>query len=113
MPGLPILHSKDLVNWTTSSGMLSTVSDEAVFVKDGVNHGNAVWAPSIRYHNGEFYIYYGDPDLGIFMTKAKDKGPWSPLKLVARTKGVIDTPPAGTRTGRPTCRGALPGAAPI
>lgn len=101
VPGLPILHSKDLVNWTIIGYAIDRFPDEAVFVKDGVNHGNAVWAPSIRYHNGEFYIYYGDPDLGIFMTKAKDpKGPWSPLKLVARTKGVIDTCPLWDDDGK-------------
>ncbi len=101
VPGLPILHSKDLVNWTIISYAIDRFPDEALFVKDGVNHGNAVWAPSIRYHNGEFYIYYGDPDLGIFMTKAKDpKGPWSPLKLVARKKGVIDTCPLWDEDGK-------------
>lgn len=101
VPGLPILHSKDLVNWTIISYAIDRFPDEALYVKDGVNHGNAVWAPSIRYHNGEFYIYYGDPDLGIFMTKAKDpKGPWSPLKLVARKKGVIDTCPLWDEDGK-------------
>lgn len=41
-------------------------------------HGNRVWAPSIRHHNGEFYIFWGDPDQGAFMVKAKDpKGPSS------------------------------------
>ena len=63
IPGLPILHSKDLVNWTIIGHAIAEMPDYAKFTTP--NHGNAVWAPAIRYHNGEFYIYYGDPDLGI------------------------------------------------
>lgn len=41
-------------------------------------HGNGVWAPAIRFHNGEFHIFYGDPDFGIYMLKARNAaGPWS------------------------------------
>ena len=48
-------------------------------------HGNAIWAPSLRHHNGVFYIYFGDPDRGVFMTTAFDpKGPWTPLKLIKK-----------------------------
>ena len=65
------------------------------------SHGNAVWAPSIRYHDGEFYIYYGDPDLGIFMTKAKNPaGPWEPLVHVMKFKGIIDTCPFWDEDGK-------------
>ena len=71
IPGLPILHSKDLVNWTLIGHAIAEMPEYAQAAKDP-SHGNAVWAPSIRYHNGEFYIYYGDPDLGIFMTKTKN-----------------------------------------
>lgn len=90
-PGLPILHSKDLVNWKIiSHAVIKYPIDE--FRKP--QHGNGIWAPSIRYHKGEFYIYYGDPDYGIFMTKAKDpKGPWTPLKLIKKAKGWIDPCP--------------------
>ena len=46
-------------------------------------HGNRVWAPSIRYHNGEFYIFWGDPDQGVYMVKSsKVEGPWSEPVLV-------------------------------
>ena len=92
-PGLPILHSKDLVNWTIINYAIDKMPDYAMFGED-VNHGGSVWAPSIRYHKGEFYIYYGDPDLGIFMTKAKDPaGEWEPLVLVKEGKGLIDACP--------------------
>ncbi len=91
LPGLPILHSKDLVNWKIIS---HAAIEYPIKEFNKPQHGNGIWAPSIRYHNGEFYIYYGDPDYGIFMTKAKDpKGPWSPLKLIKAAKGWIDPCP--------------------
>lgn len=93
IPGLPILHSKDLVNWTLIGHAISRMPDYANF-GEGVNHGGSVWAPAIRYHKGEFYIYYGDPDLGIFMTKTKDpRGEWEPVVLVKEGKGLIDACP--------------------
>ncbi len=100
IPGLPVLHSKDLVNWTLIGHAITEMPEYAQSGKDP-NHGNAVWAPAIRYHNGEFYIYYGDPDLGIFMTKTKNPaGPWEPLVLVHKAKGIIDTCPFWDEDGR-------------
>lgn len=99
IPGLPVLHSKDLVNWTIIGHAITEMPDYAKFATP--NHGNAVWAPAIRYHNGEFYIYYGDPDLGIFMTKTKDPaGQWEPLVLVYPAKGVIDPCPLWDEDGK-------------
>lgn len=93
IPGLPILQSKDLVNWKIIGHAISRMPENAIY-GDGVNHGGNVWAPSIRYHNGEFYIYYGDPDIGIFMTKTKDPaGEWEPLTIVKKGKGLIDACP--------------------
>lgn len=69
IPGLPILHSKDLVNWKIIGHALKRQPPFDHFEK--TQHGNGVWAPSIRYRNGEFYIYYPDPDFGIYLTKAK------------------------------------------
>ena len=60
-----------------------------------------MWAPSIRHHNGEFYIYWGDPDRGVFMVKAKDaRGPWSEPVCVIPGKGMIDTCPLWDDDGR-------------
>ncbi len=98
-PGLQILHSKDLVNWTIVGYALDKLIPEDVFSK--VQHGNGVWAPSIRYHNKEFYIYYGDPDYGVYMTKAaKAEGPWEPLTLVKEGKGLIDACPLWDEDGK-------------
>jgi beta-xylosidase len=92
VPGLPILHSKDLVNWRLINHVFREQEPKDVFTKP--QHGNGVWAPSIRHHNGEFYIYYGDPDFGIYMTKAKDPaGEWSKPLLIKQAKGWIDPCP--------------------
>lgn len=92
MPGLPILHSKDLVNWKLIGHALQKQPPYDVYTS--VKHGAGVWAPSIRYHNNEFYIYYPDPDYGIYMVKAKTiTGPWSEPILVEAGKGIIDPCP--------------------
>ncbi len=92
VPGLPVLHSKDLVNWTITGHVFDLQQPFKVF--DKPQHGKGCWAPAIRYHNGEFYVYYGDPDFGIYMTKSKNPaGPWEPLLLVREAKGWIDPCP--------------------
>ncbi len=92
VPGLPILHSKDLVNWTIIGHALKRQPPYEHFSLP--RHGEGVWAPSLRYHNGEFYLYYPDPDFGIYLTKAKKaEGPWSEPILVAEGKGLIDPCP--------------------
>lgn len=99
IPGLPILHSKDLVNWEIIGHALKEQKPKEVF--DKAAHGMGVWAPSIRYHAGEFYIYWGDPDYGIYMVKAKDPaGAWSEPVLVVEGKGMIDTTPLWDDDGR-------------
>jgi len=99
VPGLPILHSKDLINWTIINHALLRQPPYEHFSK--TQHGNGVWAPSIRYHNGEFYIYYPDPDFGIYLTKAKDPaGEWSVPILVEAGKGLIDPCPLWDKNGK-------------
>ena len=74
VPGLPILHSQDLVNWEIAGHALKelyTGFPELTAHFSSVQHGNGVWAPSIRWHNGEYYIYWGDPDYGVFMVKTR------------------------------------------
>lgn len=100
LPGLPVLHSKDLVNWTIIG---HAIPHELKPTAEPVRpeHGNRIWAPAIRHHNGEFYIFWGDPDQGAFMVKAKDpKGPWSKPVLVKAGKGIIDTCPLWDNDGR-------------
>ena len=97
IPGLPILHSRDLVNWELIGHALQSQFPDI----KAPEHGKGVWAPSIRHHNGEFYIYWGDPDRGVFMVKAKDaRGPWSEPVCVIPGKGMIDTCPLWDDDGR-------------
>ena len=97
-PGLPILHSRDLVNWELVGHALQ---DYTADFHGTVQHGNGVWAPSIRYHDGWFYIYCGDPDRGIFMVRAKDpSGPWETPVWVVKEKGFIDPCPFWDQDGK-------------
>jgi len=103
-PGLPILHSKDLVNWEIIGYALDELyegDDELVDHFSTPRHGEGVWAPSIRYHEGEFYIYWGDPDYGVYMVKTKDPaGKWEKPVCVIAGKGMIDTTPLWDDDGR-------------
>lgn len=99
VPGLPILHSKDLVNWKIIGHALQRQIPVEVFNKN--QHGNGVWAPAIRHHNNEFYIYYPDPDFGIYMIKATSiAGPWSNPVLVEGGAGLIDPCPLWDDDGK-------------
>lgn len=124
-PGLQILHSTDLVNWEIIGAALTDYpgpgwSDERQWETLGQRldtpsvpppgpqewrtvpqHGNGVWAPAIRYHDGEFYIYCGDPDRGIFMVKTSDpRGRWDDPEWVVKAKGYIDPCPLWDEDGK-------------
>lgn len=99
IPGLPILHSNDLVNWQIIGYALQEQEPKALF--DLPQHGKGVWAPAIRHHNGELYIYWGDPDHGIFMVKTKDpRGKWDSPVCVLAGKGMIDPCPLWDEDGK-------------
>lgn len=97
VPGLPILHSRDLVNWQIIGHAIQEMPPEF----DQVQHGNGIWAPSLRYHDGHFWIFVGDPDRGILMTRSKHPaGPWEPLHMVKAGKGLIDPCPLWDDDGK-------------
>lgn len=99
VPGLPILFSHDLVNWKLVGHSIERLQPDSAFSLP--QHGNGVWAPSIRYHNGEYYIYYGDPDYGIYMLKTQNpEGKWTEPVLVKQGKGLIDPAPLWDDDGR-------------
>lgn len=104
VPGLPILHSKDLINWSIVNYALSDLKLEGVEPStffDKAQHGKGVWAPCIRYHNGEYMIYWGDPDFGIYVVKTKDiLGKWDKPILVLSGKGRIDPSPLFDEDGK-------------
>lgn len=99
VPGLPILHSKDLVNWELINHALPGLYPKEHFKTP--QHEKGVWAPSFRFHEDEYYIYWGDPDFGIYMVKADDPaGEWSKSVLVKEGKGLIDPSPLWDEDGK-------------
>ncbi len=90
-PGLPILVSKDLVNWELKNYAVMNIAYDT-YQKPA--HAKGIWAPALRYHDRKFRIYYGMPDEGIFMIHAEDPlGTWSEPKLILEGKGYIDPCP--------------------
>lgn len=91
-PGLPLLHSRDLVNWTLIGHALERLEPAESFAAP--RHDCGVWAPSIRHHQGRFWIFWGDPDHGVFQINSPDiRGPWSAPHLLKAGKGLIDACP--------------------
>ena len=91
-PGLPILHSRDLVNWELIGHAYAAQPPYDLFSKP--RHGTGSWAPAIRHHNGELIIFYPDPDIGIYVVRAKNPaGPWSKPVLLKQARGWIDPAP--------------------
>jgi len=98
IPGLPILTSKDLVNWSLVNYAVKNIPYNDYNLPA---HARGIWAPSIRYHDNKFWIFVGMPDEGIFMTNATDPlGEWSPLICVREGKGFIDPCPLWDDDGR-------------
>lgn len=99
VPGLPVLHSRDLVNWRLIGHALPRLVPAGHFSEP--RHGQGVWAPSIRHHAGKFWIYYPDPDFGLYVVTADEPaGPWSEPVLVKAGKGLIDPCPLWDDDGR-------------
>ena len=97
-PGLPILHSKDLVNWTLIGHALKNLPHTHY---EKVQPGWGVWAPAIRFQAGKYWIFYPTPDEGIFLVTAnRPEGPWSEPHCVAEGKGLIDPCPLWDDDGK-------------
>lgn len=108
IPGLPILHSNDLVNWELINYALPKQPPYDVF--NTPQHGNGVWAPCIRSYKDEVYIFYPDPDFGIYMTKTNDPyGKWTEPILIKPGKGIIDPAPLWDEDGKAYLGYALAG----
>ncbi len=92
-PGMTLLHSKNLVNWEICTNIISDltqIGEELSWARMN-RYGKGVWAGTLRYHNGRFYLFFGTPDEGFFMTSSPDaKGPWEPLTCLLREPGWDD-----------------------
>ena len=97
-PGLPILVSKDLVNWSLVNYALENIGQERFKIP---RHSEGVWAPAIRFHEGMYYIYYGMPDEGYYVVRTADPlGEWEKPRLVLEGKGLIDPCPFWDEDGK-------------
>lgn len=97
-PAIPILHSKDLVNWKVINYVMDKIPEERY--KNPI-HGCGVWAPAIRYHEETFYVCFPMPDEGIYMSTAKNPfGKWSEPINIRPGAGWIDPCPFWDDDGR-------------
>jgi beta-xylosidase len=95
VPGIPILESPDLVHWTILGHVVERLGmDPRYSLIGGNRYGLGIWAPSIRKHNGLFYVYFPTPTEGIFMSTApRITGPWSAPAAVMSQPGLEDPCP--------------------
>jgi beta-xylosidase len=128
-PGLPVLQSKDLVNWKIAGHVLSklpfhpsydmvppyTLADSVSKpVGDGMRYAGGVWAPSIRHHKNRFYVYWATPGEGIFMSTAENPaGPWTEPVAVLAGPGYEDPCPFWDDDGKAWLLHSKVGAGPI
>ncbi len=98
LPGLPLLHSRDLIHWRIVNHVIKRLPSPEY---DTVQPGKGVWAPSIRFHDGQFWVFYSLPDEGIFVTHASDPlGEWSEPRCLKAKPGWIDPCPFWDDDGR-------------
>ena len=92
-PGMTLLHSKDLVNWEYCTNIIQDLTQISNHLSwnDMDCYGRGVWAGTLRFHKGRFYLFFGTPDEGYFMTSAQNpQGPWSPLTPLLEESGWDD-----------------------
>mgnify|MGYP004442431511 FL=1 len=97
--GMPVLESDDMINWHIVSQVYNTMPLEGYYSME--KFGEGTWAPSIRYHNGLYYIYVCTPKEGVFVSTAKDPhGPWSKIEVVQAAVGWQDPCPYWDANGK-------------
>ena len=92
-PGMTLLHSTDLVNWEICTNIVADLTQIGPDLNwDRMNRSaRGVWAGTLRHHNDRFYLFFGTPDEGYFMTSApKAEGPWQPLTCLLDEAGWDD-----------------------
>lgn len=81
MPGAPVMHSRDLVNWTTASYLFDTLGDTPKYdMREGTVYGRGQWATSLRYHNGLYYALFSpndEPYRSYVYTTADPRNGWT------------------------------------
>jgi beta-xylosidase len=115
VPGIPILQSTDLVHWTIVGHVVQRLEmDQSYNMIGGNRYGGGVWAPSIRKHDGLFYVYFPTPKEGIFVSTAtKIEGPWSAPVAVIAQPGLEDPCPFWDDDGKAYLIHSKVGAGPL
>jgi len=110
--GMQVLESEDMVNWHLISQIFSRYDLPNWEEPNRYSHG--AWAPSIRHHDGRFYVYFCTPDEGLFMSSAADAhGPWTPLHHVKNVGRWEDPCPLWDEDGKAYLGRSQVGAGPI
>lgn len=102
-PGMTLLHSTDLVNWEICTNIVADLTQIGPALNwDRMDRaGRGVWAGTLRHHDGRFYLFFGTPDEGYFITSApKAEGPWEPLTCIMNESGWDDCTVAWDEKGR-------------
>jgi beta-xylosidase len=92
-PGMTVLHSRDLVNWEIAGNAVTDLTQisSALNWKEMNRYGRGVWAGTLRYHKGRFYLFLSAPDEGYFVTTSPSAaGPWEPLTPLLQSAGWDD-----------------------
>ena len=110
--GMQVLESDDMVNWHYVSQIYRRIDEPGWDANQ--HYAGGSWAPSIRYHNGLFYVYFCTPDEGLYMSTASNPhGPWAPLHLVKRVAKWEDPCPFWDEDGQAYLGRSQHGAGPI
>lgn len=115
VPGIPILESPDLVHWTIVGHVVDRLTmDPRYDMVGGNRYGEGVWAPSIRKHDGLYYVYFPTPSEGIFVATAPSMaGPWSSPAAVIPRPGLEDPCPFWDDDGQAYLIHSVTGAGPL
>ena len=110
--GMQVLESEDMVNWHYISQIYNRFDEPGW--NENKHYAGGSWAPTIRYHDGLYYVYFCTPEEGLFMSTAKDPhGPWAPLYLVKRVAKWEDPCPFWDEDGQAYLGRSKHGAGPI
>ena len=110
--GMQVLESDDMVNWQVAAQIFRRL--DLPGWNTNSHYAGGPWAPSIRWHDGRFYVYVCTPDEGLFMSSAEDvRGPWTPLHCVKAVEKWEDPCPLWDDDGKAYLGRSQWGAGPI
>jgi beta-xylosidase len=111
--GMQVLHSRDLVNWQVIGQIFHRLTMSPKY-DQMAGYAQGTWAPTLRYHNGTYYVFVCTPFDGLFMWHAKNPaGPWSPTVTVKAVERWEDPCPFWDDDGRAYLIHSLKGAGPL